>query len=47
VSGEYVNTALATATRSEDDKFSFVEATFEAGGYQFVLDTEEASFQPR
>jgi hypothetical protein len=47
VSGEYLNSDSATATRSEDGKFSFVEATFEAGGYRFVLNTEEGSFQPR
>jgi hypothetical protein len=47
VSGEYVNTDLATATRSEDGKFSFVEAPFQMGGYRFVLDTQEGSVQPR
>jgi hypothetical protein len=47
VSGEYVNTNLATATRSESDKFSFVDAAFEMGGYRFVLNTDEGSFQPR
>lgn len=47
VSGEYLNSDSATATRSEDGKFSFVEATFEAGGYRFVLNTEDGSFQPR
>jgi hypothetical protein len=47
VSGEYVNTGLATATHSEDGNFSFTEATFEASGYRFVLDTEAGSFQPR
>jgi hypothetical protein len=47
VSGEYVNTDFATATRSEDGKFSFLEATFEAGGHRFVLRTDGGSFQPR
>jgi hypothetical protein len=41
VSGVYVNTGLATATRSEQGDFSVVEATFEASGYRFVLHTEE------
>jgi hypothetical protein len=47
MSGEYLNSDSATAIRTEDDKFSFLEATFEAGGYRFVLSTEPGSFQPR
>jgi hypothetical protein len=47
ISGEYLNSDSATATRSEDGKFSFVAAAFEAGEYRFVLNTEEGSFQPR
>jgi hypothetical protein len=47
MSAEYLNSDSATATRSEDGKFAFVEATFEAGTYRFVLNTAEGSFQPR
>jgi hypothetical protein len=47
VSGVYVNTDSATATRSEVGKFSIVEATFEASGHRFVLHTDEGSVQPR
>jgi hypothetical protein len=43
MSGEYVNSGSATATRSEEGKFSFVEATFEASGYRFVLSTDEGT----
>jgi hypothetical protein len=45
VSGEYVNTEWATATRSEDNEFAFIEATFETGSYRFVLDTEAGGFE--
>jgi hypothetical protein len=47
VSGEYLNSDWATATRSLDDTFSLTEAKFEASGYRFVLSTEPGSFQPR
>jgi hypothetical protein len=40
VSGEYRNSDFAMATRSGDGTFSFVEATFEASGHRFVLNTE-------
>jgi hypothetical protein len=47
VSGEYFNSGVATATRSEDGKFSFVEAPFEGSEYRFVLGTDAATFAPR
>jgi hypothetical protein len=39
-SGVYVNTGPATVARTADG-FAFVDAPFEAGGYLFVLNTEE------
>ncbi|MFV8750049.1 hypothetical protein ACNOYE_05835 [Nannocystaceae bacterium ST9] len=44
-SGIYVNTGTATLARTPDGGFAFVDAPFEAGGYLFVLNTEQASAQ--
>ncbi len=43
-SGVYVNTGAAIVARTADG-FAFVDAPFEAGGYRFVLNTEEGSAQ--
>lgn len=46
-SGVYVNTGAATVARTADGGFAFVDAPFEAGGYLFVLNTEEGAVQAR
>ncbi|PRP94800.1 hypothetical protein [Enhygromyxa salina] len=40
---EYSNSAPATATRSLDGSFAFVDAPFEAGAYTAVLNTEPST----
>jgi hypothetical protein len=47
VSGEFVNRAVAIATRLPDDTFSIKEAPFEAGGYPLILTSAAGGFQAR